>query len=438
MPARLREDARRVLEAALAATQAGAAVRHALRTDGDTLHVGDTELDLRAIRRILMVGAGKAVPAMARGALEVLGDRIAGGTLTTRHGHAISLPEIEVWEAGHPLPDACGLAGAARALQTVRGAGPDDLVLCLLTGGASALWPAPPRGIGLGDLQTATDALLRAGTPIGELNAVRRHLSRIGGGGLARAAAPARILTLLVSDVVGDAPEAIGSGPTVPDSATFADALRVLRHRLPAGHVRVRAYLAAGAAGEHPETAKPGDAAFRRASHHVVARNRDALEAAARRGAELGYRAQIVNDALRGEAAAAGRKVAQVALRARDGSGPRLLLWGGETVVTVRGGGTGGRCQELALAAALELDGAAGIAVAALGTDGSDGPTAAAGALVDGGTVRRAAATGHSAADCLARNDSHPLLRAAGDLLVTGPTGTHVNDVVAALVDSGE
>jgi glycerate-2-kinase len=435
---RLRSDLSRMLTAALRACDAGEAVRRALRLDGKTLRIADREeVPLARVRRVLVVGAGKAACAMTRGAADVLGERIAGGSVTTRHRHGLPLPGITVWEAGHPAPDACGLAGAADALRTARLAGADDLLLCLLSGGGSALWAAPAPGLALGDLQDATSALLRAGAPIGEINSVRKHLGRIGGGWLARSAAPARLVTLAVSDVVGDRLDVIASGPTVPDPSTYAEALEVVHRRCGAALPRVTAHLAAGAAGALPETPKRGDDSFRRSSAYVVARNRDAIDALAREAAALGYTPEIVDAEMKGEASRVGRRVAERSLRARAEGRRVALLWGGETTVTVRGGGRGGRNQELALAAALALQGEADVVVAALGTDGSDGPTEAAGAMVDGGSADRARAAGLDAADYLRRNDAHPLLRAAGDLLVTGPTGTHVNDVVVALAEGG-
>lgn len=433
---RLREAAIEILARALAEGHAGAAVRRALDRDGDMLRVcGAERVNLGALRQVVPIAAGKAAPAMMEAALEQIGDRVVAGTLSTKHGHGRRVPGVEVWEAGHPLPDACGLAGTAGALAAARRAGVDDLVLVLLSGGASALWPAPPAGVTLGDLQEVTRSLLQGGAPIEEVNAVRKHLSRIAGGQLARAAAPARVLTLAVSDVVGDALDTIGSGPTTPDPTIFADALAVIRDR----EVRIpRAafeHLAAGASGRRCETPKPGDAVFERASAHVVLRNRDVLAAAAKAAEAAGFAAHVIEDGVRGEARALGRRVASRALRARGARRPVALLWGGETTVTVRGDGSGGRAGEAAIAAASGLDGEPGIVVAVLGTDGSDGPTDAAGGMVDGGTLLRGWAAGLDPVDHLARNDSHSYLRATGDLLVTGPTDTHVNDVILALVD---
>ena len=435
----LREHALAILRAALAAADARAAVSRALVVDGDRLTVvGAEEVDLASVDRILLIGAGKAAAGMAAAAREVLGERIAEGTITTKDGHAAGLPRIEVWEAAHPVPDTRGMAGAADALRLAREAGPRDLVLCLLSGGASALWPAPVPGVSLTPLQEVTDALLRSGAAIHEINTVRKHLSRIGGGWLALAAAPARVVTLAVSDVVGGALDVIASGPTVPDPTTYADALEVLQSRGIHPPPPVLAHLRAGDDGEREETPKPGDPAFERASAHVIAGSRDALAGAVREAERLGYRVRIVAEDLEGEASSVGEQVAQLAMGAlaEDADAPLAFLLGGETTVTVQGSGRGGRNQELALAAAVELEGVQGVLAAAMGTDGTDGPTDAAGAFADGGTVARGDAAGLDARDALRRNDAYPFLRAAGDLIVTGPTGTNVNDVVLVLVDA--
>lgn len=439
MTTHLREHARVILHAAIAAADARAAVVRALSPEGARLTVaGEEEVDLASVDRVVLIGAGKAAAAMARGAIEVLGDRLAAGTITTKDGHGADLPRIDVWEAAHPIPDTRGMAGAAEALRLARAAGPRDLVLCLLSGGASALWAAPVAGVSLTELKEATDGLLRSGATIHEINTVRKHLSRIGGGWLAAAAAPARVVTLAVSDVVGGALEVIASGPTVPDPTTYEDALDVLQRREVSAPPAVRAHLQAGDAGERPETPKPGDPAFDRASAHVIAGNADALRGAAAEAERLGYRARIVADDVEGEARSVGEQVAQLAMDARaEGSdAPLALLLGGETTVTVQGRGRGGRNQELALALAIELEGVEGVLAASMGTDGTDGPTDAAGAFADGGTVTRGEAAGLDARDALRRNDAYPFLRSTGDLIVTGPTGTNVNDVILVLVDA--
>ena len=434
-----REDARRILAAAVAAADARAAVLRALKLDGDALVVaGEERIPLPTIDRVWLIGAGKAAGGMALAAREVLGDRIAGGTITTKDGHAADVPGLEVWEAAHPVPDARGLAGAADALACARRAGAGDLVLCLLSGGASALWPSPPAGVTLTDLGALTGRLLSAGATIRELNTVRKHLSRIGGGWLARTAHPARVVTLAVSDVVGSALDVIASGPTVPDPTTFEDALDVIERYEVTGAPAALAYLRAGADGRQPETPKSGDPAFERATAYVIAANADALRGAAVEAERVGWRAEIVADDLEGEARDVAGQIVTYALERQralhDGDAPLALLLGGETTVTVRGSGTGGRNQELALAVAIELEGREGIVAASVGTDGTDGPTDAAGGMVDGETVWRGAARGMDARGSLARNDAHPFLRATGDLLVTGPTGTNVCDVVLILI----
>lgn len=426
-----------VLQAALDAADAGRAVERALRSETNALAgAGLRPVSVGSVGHCSVVAAGKAACAMVRGAQSVLGEPLRGGTCTTRKGYAAAVPGVELWEAGHPLPDAHSLAGAADALRWARRAGAADLVLCLLSGGASALWAAPPRGVLLGDVRDTTALLLRSGAPIQEVNAVRKHLSRIAGGQLARAAFPARVLTLIVSDVVGSPVDVIASGPTVADPTTFADALDVLGRRNVAAPTRVVEYLRRGAAGVEPETAKPGAAYLARAAHAVIADNPLALRAAAAKAEHLGYHSEIQDAALQGEARAAGeriaRRVRQLAGSRPAGTHPVALLFGGETTVTVTGSGLGGRNQELALAAAIQLQGLPGVAVAALGTDGTDGPTDAAGARVDGNTLARAA--GMDAVHHLLRNDAYPFLRTAGDLLFTGPTRTNVADLVVALV----
>lgn len=380
--------------------------------------------------RIWLIGAGKAACGMTLGALDVLGSRITGGTVVTKDDHGFLIPGIEVREARHPLPDERGVAAADEALRIAQQASRKDLVLCLLSGGASALWPAPVSGVTLTDLQATTDALLRAAAPIQEINAVRKHLSRIAGGQLARAAGPARVLTLAISDVVGSPPDVIGSGPTVPDSTTFHEALQVLSRRQVAVPRNTQDHLERGAAGTVPETPKPGDPLFERTSWILAASIGHALRAAADEANRLGYRTRVVTDLLEGEARVVGRKLAGLAAGVQP---PAALLFGGETTVTVQGNGRGGRNQELALAAAIALQDRAGVLLAALGTDGTDGPTDAAGAVVDSGTIERGQTRGLDAADHLRRNDAYSYLQATGDLLVTGPTGTNVADLTLLL-----
>jgi hydroxypyruvate reductase len=338
------------------------------------------------------------------------------------------------------VPDEAGLAAAAEVESLLSGGRPGDLVLVLVSGGGSALLPAPAEGVTLAEKQAVTSLLLASGADIGEMNCVRKHLSRLKGGGMARRAAPARVATLVLSDVVGDPLDVIASGPTVPDPTTFADALEVLRRRGIAERVppAVRARLEAGARGEIPETPKPGDPALRGGLPALVGTNRIAVAAAARRARALGFRPLVLSTTVTGEARDVAAVLAAVAREAR-GSGqpaapPCCLLSGGEPTVTLRGKGKGGRNQELALAAALALEGIPGVALLSAGTDGSDGPTDAAGAICDGATAARARAAGLDPRRHLEENDAYPLFAALGDLVVTGPTQTNVMDLHAALV----
>ncbi|MDF2782102.1 MAG: hydroxypyruvate reductase [Geminicoccaceae bacterium] len=384
--------------------------------------------------RTIVLGAGKAAAAMAqvverhlRGPLE--------GLVVTRYGHAVPCAQIEVVEAAHPVPDAAGERAARRILELAAGAGPDDLVLCLISGGASALLALPAPGLSLDDKQAVNRALLASGADIGQMNAVRKHLSAIKGGRLAAAAHPARVVSLLISDVPGDEPAVIGSGPTVPDPTTFEDARAILdRYRIepPA---RVREHLRAAA----DETPKPFDPRLARAETIVVAKPQASLEAAAALARERGLNALILSDAIEGEAREVAKVMAAIALQARrqgqPAAPPCVLLSGGETTVTVRGRGRGGRNAEFLLALAVQLRGAPGISALAADTDGIDGSEDNAGALLAPDTLARAEAKGLDARAMLADNDGYGFFKALGDLVVTGPTLTNVNDFRAILVD---
>jgi glycerate 2-kinase len=389
--------------------------------------------------RLVVLGAGKASAAMAAAVEERLGGRIAEGLVVVKDGHLAPTRQIELVEAGHPVPDERGVAAARRLRALAERAGPDDLVLFLASGGGSALTPAPAPPVTLAEKQALTRLLLTAGATINELNAVRKHCSLLKGGQLARAAAPARVHALLLSDVIGDPLDVIASGPTAPDPSTFADALAILdrfglRARVP---VSVRARLEAGARGEAAETPKPDDPLFERIINAVIGNNQIVVDAAAARARALGFAPHVLTRALAGEARGVAVDLVARARALAGGRGPvapACLIAGGETTVTVSGSGRGGRCQELALAAALEIDGTEGMAVLAAGTDGSDGPTDAAGAIVDGRSAARARATGLDPRACLENNDSHSLLEGIGDLVITGPTNTNLLDVYLVLV----
>jgi len=436
-----------VLGAALEAADPEAAVRRHLALSGEVLVAGRETIDLAAFDRVLLVAAGKAAVGMARAAEAILGERLVAGLAVTPRGTQAegALARTLVLAGGHPLPDPASLVATRRIAGLLATTTERDLVLVLLSGGASALMEMPAGRLSLVDVQTATSMLLASGATIGEMNTVRKHLSGVKGGGLARLAAPARLVALVLSDVVGSPPDVIASGPTVPDPTTYADAAAVLSgaglwHGLPAA---VADHVRAGLRGDVPETPKPGDPAFARATTVVVGDNAGAAAAAATRAAALGYHALVLTTYLEGEARDAGRVLAgvakEVAHRDRPAPRPACLVAGGETTVTLRRlGGVGGRNQELALAAALALDGWAGVTFATLGTDGIDGATDAAGAVVDGGTVARARAAGLDPAEALARHDSGAFFEATGERLVTGPTGTNVNDLVVILVERAE
>jgi hydroxypyruvate reductase len=387
--------------------------------------------------RTIVIGAGKASAAMAR-ALEDHWPGPLSGLVVTRYGYQVPCARIEIVQAAHPVPDEAGLAAAQRILALVRDLGPDDLVLCLISGGGSALLPAPLPGLTLAHKQAVNRALLQSGATISEMNCVRRHLSAIKGGRLAAACHPARVVTLLISDVPGDRPSDIASGPTVGDATTCADALAILeRYRIelpPPAQSAVRAVLESG----QGESIKPGDPRLAGAELRMIATPQMALEAAAQLVRRAGIDAHILGDAIEGEAREVGKVLAAIAMqvrgRAQPFARPCVLLSGGETTVTVTGNGRGGRNVELLLSLGIALDGAPDIYALAADTDGVDGQEEIAGAVLAPDTLQRAWALGMAPRDSLARNDAHRFFESLGDSVVTGPTLTNVNDFRAILV----
>ena len=426
----LRQAARAVFDAALQAADVRPLVRRAL-----------ADVRLPAAARTRVVGAGKASGAMAAAAEEVLGDRIVDGLVVVKDGYRADTRRVRLVEAGHPVPDARGEAAAREIRAIALAAGADDLLLVLVSGGGSALTPAPAPPITLADKQAMTRLMLAAGANINQLNAVRKHCSLLKGGQLARAAAPAGVHALLLSDVIGDPVDVIASGPTAPDVSTFAEALAILdrfdlRSRTPASIVE---RLQRGTRGEIPETPKPDDPIFRRVTNAVIGNNQLVIDAAADEAVRLGFGPHVLTRSLEGEAREVAAGVVALAREIREGRGPvaapACVIAAGETTVTVRGGGRGGRCQEFALAAALAMDGADGMVALAAGTDGTDGPTDAAGGIVDGRTAGRARALGLDPRARLEDNDSNPLLGALDDLVTTGPTNTNLLDLYLLLVE---
>jgi glycerate 2-kinase len=386
--------------------------------------------------RTIVVGAGKAAAAMAR-AVEAHWRGPLDGLVVTRYGQKLPTEKIEVVEASHPVPDAAGEAAARRILARAQGLGRDDLVLCLISGGGSALLSLPAPGLTLADKQEVNRALLRSGATIGEINCVRKHLSAIKGGRLAAAGGDAQVVTLAISDVPGDDPSIIASGPTVPDPTTFADARAVLEKYGVVPPLAVARRLAAGPAEETP---KPGDPRLARARFTLVATPQVSLEAAAAAARAAGVEPVILGDSIEGEAREVARAFAAIALqiarRGQPAPPPAVLLSGGETTVTVRGRGRGGRNSEFLLALALALDGCAGIHALAADTDGIDGTEDNAGAVVSPDTLARAGRAGLDPRKALADNDAYGFFAGLGDLLVTGPTHTNVNDFRAILIDA--
>ncbi len=443
-PSTLREhpwgvQVRRVLEASLSAVDPEQAVIAHLKVDGSRLVLDGTHLNLDSIERIFLVGAGKAGVPMAEAVQKLLGNRLTRGMVVVKDGYAQTTavsPHIPIFTAAHPIPDQRGIMAAKEIFNLLQNTTPHDLVIFLISGGGSALMTSPPPGISLLDLQKLTEILLKCGATINEINVLRKHLDEIKGGQLARKAAPARIITLILSDVVGDPLDIIASGPTVPDPSTFQDALAILeRHSIvPQVPTAILDHLRQGADGNLPDTPKPGDPLFERVTNIVIASNKTAAQAAVQQAQREGFHAQLLTSFLQGEARQAGRFLAavlkQMAIDGQPLMRPACLVAGGETTVTLKGEGLGGRNQELALAAVNDLADLPGALLAALATDGGDGPTDAAGAVVSEMTHERALKLGLDPQLYLSRNDSYHFFKRLDDLIITGPTQTNVNDLI--------
>ncbi len=453
-PAELRALAQEIYMAGVKAVDPADAVRRALRIKNDRLEIllspgeGDSEIRCGNWQAVRPIAIGKAAIAMARAAGELLPDRLfqGDGVIVTNHENAASTaetPGFELIGAGHPLPDESGLRAGRRVMEIAGQAGEDELVLVLVSGGGSALVPAPVPPITLGEKIAATDLLLASGADIVQMNCVRKHLSLLKGGGLARYAAPAALHALILSDVIGDDLSAIASGPTVPDATSYAEAIGILKDggvwdRVPES---VKHHLDQGREGRIEETPKPGDAIFQQTGATLVGSNGLSLAATETQAQKLGFETHVVSEALCGEAQAAAELMLDHALAVEPGAGrPLALLAGGETTVTLRGDGRGGRNQEMALAFAMRAAdrGLKGRwAFLSGGTDGRDGPTDAAGGLVDPGSMARISAAGGNATALLGNNDSYQALAYAGDLLKPGATGTNVADLQVLLLEPG-
>lgn len=434
-----------IVESAIAAVSPDPAMRASVIRDGDTLTVDGVKYNLANYERIFVIGAGKASAAMAESLESIVGDSLHGGIVVTKYDHGLKLKKTMVMESGHPVPDLAGARASKELLSIAKGATEKDLVFCLLSGGASAIAPSPREPVTLHIKQVVTRKLLECGATINEINAIRKHLSKFKGGHLAKTLEPATVITLIISDVVGDHLDVIGSGPTAPDESTFEECQAILDKYKLTGTIpeEVVSLIAAGCAGNEPETLKEGDSCFERVQNVIIAGNSMAVDGAAKAARELGYTPVIVDSAMEGEAREVAVRLIRTAAEYCDGlkdeKPPVCLLAGGETTVTIKGGGKGGRNQELALAAAIEMSEMQGcregLSMACVGTDGSDGPTDAAGALVLPDTAASSELQSLSARRHLADNNSYDFFTNAGTILKTGPTRTNVMDVAIILVD---
>jgi glycerate-2-kinase len=437
---RARELALKSLEAAIKAVDPKAIIKSKIRLKGYVLQVNGYTFDLKKFKNIYVVGGGKASGSMAEALEEVLGDKITNGLVNIPRGSKHRTKIVRLHEASHPIPDESGVEGTRKMLDIAENAGENDLVICLISGGGSSLMPMPRGEITIADKRRITEDLLKCGATINEINTVRKHISEFKGGWLAKKAYPATILNLILSDVLGDPLDFIASGPTVPDSTTFSDAIKVLKKyglwdKAPES---IKKVLTDGEKGLIPETPKADDEAFKKVFNVVIGNNRAASMAACETLKSEGLNTLLLTSLLEGEARHVGTVLASLAHEVLASGNPIKkpagMVAGGETTVTVTGKGKGGRNQEIALAASLKIRGLDGVVIASLSTDGVDGPTDAAGALVDGKTIARAEAFGLRAEEFLADNNSYGFFSQLGDLILTGPTGTNVNDVSVIIV----
>ncbi len=434
LSARLRQAALLAYNSALECVEPAKLLKSVLSLNNKILQIGESHIDIGA-GRVLVLGAGKASGALARSLEDLLGERITAGCVNIPHETGCNTRLISLNRAGHPVPDENGVEGCRRIIELADSAEAADLVVCLISGGGSSLLPLPVPGISLADKQVVTTLLLKSGATISDVNTVRKHLSGIKGGWLARRVYPARLLNLILSDVIGDQLDVIASGPTVPDTTTFADAVAVLQryslwYDVPE---TVRGRLSDGVAGQIEETPKPGDVSLAGVLNRIVGNNHLALVAASNSLAAAGFKVEVVKEPWQGDACQLGQNLAARAIAAAGSAVPVAVLMGGEATVQVAGHGRGGRNQQAALAAVRELAGHANLLVALLATDGIDGPTDACGALVDGTTLARAQKLAMTPETFLQNNDSYSFFKALGDLVHTGYTGSNVNDIYMIL-----
>jgi len=438
--------AKAIFSKALTAVDPSKILKDRIRIQRDCLSIRmerDSEkvFDLNAFDKIFVVGSGKASNAMAQAIEEIFGDRLTKGVITTKYGHLLPLKKTKIIEAGHPIPDQKGYEGAKKIQRLLKESGPKDLVIFLLSGGGSALLPFPAGHIDLKEKQEVTQLLLDCGADIKEINTIRKHISMIKGGWLAKWAYPSTVIGFILSDVVGDQLDVIGSGPTVPDPSTFEEAWEILKKYdlLKEISLSIQKHLQSGKEGKVEETPKPGEVVFEKVYNSLIGSNILALLEAKKEAESLGLNTVILSSSIEGETREAARFHIAVAKEVISSGNPiprpACILSGGETTVTIKGNGLGGRNQEFVLAGALEISGIEKVVILSGGTDGSDGPTDATGALADHTTIQRAITLGLNPKANLENNDAYPFFQKLGDLLITGPTHTNVMDVRILLVD---
>jgi glycerate 2-kinase len=435
---KLRTDALAIFHASLKAVDPVNAVKRHLRLEGDMLRIGNRDYDLSTYTRIYVVGCGKAAASMSSALEDVLQDRIDGGMINVKYGYTRALHFIRINEAGHPIPDEAGVRGTQEIVRLLQGLGGNDLLIFVISGGGSALLPLPQDGISLEEKQRVTRMLLECGASIDEMNAIRKHISQVKGGQLAKVAYPATLISLLLSDVVGDRMDVIASGPTVPDESTFEDCMTIVEKyslNLPDSVIDL---LKRGMNGELEETPKVGDPIFDKTFNLIIGSNILALKAAQHKAEKLGYNTLILSSAIEGETKEVAKIHTAIAKEILATGNPipkpACIISGGETTVTVKGTGLGGRNQEFVLASAIEIGGMRGTVILSCGTDGTDGPTDAAGAIADGLTVQIAKKLGMQPVDYLRNNDAYHFFERLDDLIKTGPTNTNVMDIRLVMV----
>ncbi|OHB86557.1 MAG: glycerate kinase [Planctomycetes bacterium RIFCSPHIGHO2_02_FULL_40_12] len=432
---KLRQDAIDIFKAGLKAVDPRTAVKKYMKREGQTLIVDEKKYDLNQFDRIYVVGGGKAGASMASAVEEILGNLVTEGIVNVKYGYTAKLNKIRINEADHPVPDEAGSRGAEEIVKLVGNTQENDLLICLISGGGSALLPLPVHGISLNEKQEVTKKLLACGANINEINAVRKHMSGVKGGQLARFSYPATLITLILSDVIGNYLDVIASGPTVPDSSTFEDAKEIMERYKIWNTIpdTVKNHFEKGIGGNIPETPKAGENIFSKTQNVIVGSNIQAVMAAREKAGKLGYNTMVLSSFIEGETKDVARVHAAIAKEILQSgnpvSTPACVISGGETTVTIRGKGKGGRNQEFCLAAAIDIAGLDSVVILSGGTDGTDGPTDAAGAICDGQTIERALAKKIKAMDYLMDNNAYPFFKELDDLLITGPTNTNVMDL---------